>query len=84
MAKLLEMLTTRTPWSELEPGAVVYKIAYEPLQYELPANVPKSMRQIIEWMLQTIPEKRPSSNQLHLSEFFQMPKEAFKIQCQSR
>lgn len=81
---LIEMLTTRTPWAELEPGAVVYKIAYEPIAYQLPSSVPKSMRQTIELMHGTIPEKRPNASQLLQSEFFQMSRDAFKRQCQAR
>ncbi|KAI6178530.1 Mitogen-activated protein kinase kinase kinase 3 [Aphelenchoides besseyi] len=61
---IIEMLTTETPWSNLDPAAVHIKIAYEEPEYKLPENTSDILREIIKTMLQREPEKRPTAKQL--------------------
>ncbi|KAI1693377.1 protein kinase domain-containing protein [Ditylenchus destructor] len=61
---LIEMLTTHTPWWDIEANAVHIKIAFEQPQYQLPPEVSTQLRTTLEWMLQMCPEKRPSAKDL--------------------
>ncbi|KAK0425093.1 hypothetical protein QR680_009024 [Steinernema hermaphroditum] len=63
---IVEMLTAKTPWHDtlLEPIAVILKIAYDQPTYELPPETDDSLRALLEAMLTTNPEGRPTAKEL--------------------
>uniref|UniRef100_A0A915DDP6 Protein kinase domain-containing protein n=1 Tax=Ditylenchus dipsaci TaxID=166011 RepID=A0A915DDP6_9BILA len=61
---VIEMLTTKTPWWDVEANAVHIKIAFEPPKYELPVEVSSQLRSLLDQMLQMCPEKRPTAKEL--------------------
>lgn len=70
------MLTTRTPWWNVDANAVHIRIAYDAPEYTLPAETSALMASTIQEMLEMMPEKRPSAAEL-------LKREPFKDQEQS-
>ena len=62
---MVEMLSGKPPWHELEVGAVVYRIgSAERPKYRLPDSVSEMSRQFIERCFVHDPQHRPSADQL--------------------
>ncbi|XP_061180657.1 mitogen-activated protein kinase kinase kinase 3-like [Saccostrea echinata] len=59
---ILEMLTTRAPWSELESQAAMFKIGMgADFDYGLPEKVSETCRIFLDQCFQKDPEERPSA-----------------------
>ncbi|KAH7723724.1 STE/STE11/MEKK2 protein kinase [Aphelenchoides avenae] len=61
---LVEMLTSKTPWWDVEASAVHLRIAYDQPVYRLPEGCSEQLRTVLARMLQTVPEKRPTAAEL--------------------
>ncbi|XP_062596133.1 mitogen-activated protein kinase kinase kinase 2-like [Saccostrea cucullata] len=62
---ILEMFTTRTPWSELESQAAIFKIGNgAEFDYRLPEKVSETCRRFLDQCFQRDPVKRPSAKVL--------------------
>uniref|UniRef100_A0A914Z211 Protein kinase domain-containing protein n=1 Tax=Panagrolaimus superbus TaxID=310955 RepID=A0A914Z211_9BILA len=61
---MIEMLTKKPPYSDIEPNAVLFKIAEGPIKYKLPDDCPQSLANVIAIMLNVNPRKRPSAKEL--------------------
>uniref|UniRef100_A0A915PZF1 Protein kinase domain-containing protein n=1 Tax=Setaria digitata TaxID=48799 RepID=A0A915PZF1_9BILA len=61
---LVEMLTTKPPWDNLEPMAIIFSIAQQDPSYELPEEVDSSLVYLITVMFERDVDKRPSASQL--------------------
>lgn len=67
---MIEMLTSRTPYSHIEANAVLFKIAEGPIVYQLPDDCPQPLANIIAIMLNPDPRKRPSAKELLKMDIF--------------
>jgi len=45
---VVEMLTTKPPWSEFEPMAALFKIATQPTEPSLPHDLSEDAREFIQ------------------------------------
>ncbi|CAD5207138.1 unnamed protein product [Bursaphelenchus okinawaensis] len=61
---VVEMLTTKTPWHDVDPAAVHIKIGYEQPDLNLPPKIGANLESAILKMLDPCPESRPSAEQL--------------------
>ncbi|VDO57682.1 unnamed protein product [Onchocerca flexuosa] len=61
---LVEMLTTKPPWNDLEPMAIIFNIAQHNPSYELPLGVDPVLAQLISMTFERDVDKRPSASQL--------------------
>lgn len=61
---VVEMLTAKTPWWDVEASAVHLRIAYDQPQYQLPEGCSEELRKALCLMLLTAPEKRPTAADL--------------------
>ncbi|CAD5210443.1 unnamed protein product [Bursaphelenchus xylophilus] len=61
---VVEMLTTKTPWHDVDPSAVHIKIGYEALDLKLPPRINANLELAILKMLDKTPESRPSAEAL--------------------
>jgi serine/threonine protein kinase len=61
---VIEMLTTQTPWHNVDPSAVHIKIAFDEPEYTLPKGTSPELCKAIQSMLYKEPEKRPTAKQL--------------------
>ncbi|XP_062518818.1 mitogen-activated protein kinase kinase kinase 2-like isoform X2 [Corticium candelabrum] len=66
---VVEMLTTKPPWHELEAVAALFKIATEPTVPHLPEDVSDPARDFIHRALTRDPADRPSADELLKHEF---------------
>jgi serine/threonine protein kinase len=67
---MIEMLTKRPPYYEIERNAVLFKIAEGPIQYKLPEDCHQPLANIIAIMLNPDPRKRPSAKELLKMDIF--------------
>lgn len=61
---LVEMLTTKPPWDDLEPMAIIFNIAKHNPSYELPLATNPNLAYLISIIFERDVEKRPSASQL--------------------
>ncbi|KAL3997617.1 Protein kinase domain family protein [Acanthocheilonema viteae] len=61
---LVEMLTTKPPWDDLEPMAIISNIAKHNPNYELPLEVNPNLAYLISIIFEREVDKRPSASQL--------------------
>jgi serine/threonine protein kinase len=66
---VVEMLTTKPPWHELEAVAALFKIATEPTIPHLPDHASEPARDFIQLALTNDPADRPSAEELLRHEF---------------
>uniref|UniRef100_A0AC35EYL5 Protein kinase domain-containing protein n=1 Tax=Panagrolaimus sp. PS1159 TaxID=55785 RepID=A0AC35EYL5_9BILA len=67
---MIEMLTKKPPYSEIEPNAVLFKIAEGPIKYKLPDDCPPPLANVISIMLNVNPRQRPSARELLQMDIF--------------
>lgn len=67
---MIEMLTKKTPYSEINPNVVLFKIAEGPIRYRLPDDCPRPLAKVIAAMLHQDPKQRPSAAALLRMEIF--------------
>ncbi|VDP27441.1 unnamed protein product [Soboliphyme baturini] len=60
---LVEMLTGKPPWKDLEPMAALFKIATEPPQYVLPPYISEQFTNILTLLFMWESENRPSAKE---------------------
>ncbi|XP_078344177.1 mitogen-activated protein kinase kinase kinase 3-like [Oculina patagonica] len=61
---VVEMLTTKPPWSEFEPMAAMFKIATQPTEPSLPSDLSEDAREFIQSTLTKDAMQRPSAEEL--------------------
>uniref|UniRef100_A0A0R3RIB6 Protein kinase domain-containing protein n=1 Tax=Elaeophora elaphi TaxID=1147741 RepID=A0A0R3RIB6_9BILA len=61
---LVEMLTTKPPWDDLEPMAIIFNIAKHNPSYELPLGADPDLAHFINVVFERNVDKRPSASQL--------------------
>ncbi|EFO22683.1 STE/STE11/MEKK2 protein kinase [Loa loa] len=61
---LVEMLTTKPPWDDLEPMAIIFNIAHHNPSYELPLEADPALAYLVSTIFERNVEKRPSASQL--------------------
>lgn len=61
---VVEMLTTKPPWSEFEPMAALFKIATQPTEPALPPDLSEDAREFVESTLIKNSRQRPSADEL--------------------
>lgn len=61
---LIEMLTTKPPWDDLEPMAIIFNIAQHNPSYELPLEADPDLAYLISIIFERDVDKRPSASQL--------------------
>ncbi|XP_068752241.1 mitogen-activated protein kinase kinase kinase 3-like isoform X3 [Montipora capricornis] len=61
---VVEMLTTKPPWSEFEPMAALFKIATQPTEPELPLDLSEDARDFVQSTLTKNSRQRPSADDL--------------------
>ena len=68
---VIEMLTGRTPYADIEPAVLFYKMASDDkIEYDLPRTTPAALSVVISRMLVWEPSKRPTANDLLAIEIF--------------
>ncbi|KAM3722036.1 Mitogen-activated protein kinase kinase kinase [Dirofilaria immitis] len=61
---LVEMLTTKPPWNNLEPMAIIFSIAQNNPSYELPLGTDPILAQLISMTFEREINKRPGASEL--------------------
>ncbi|EJW77661.1 hypothetical protein WUBG_11433, partial [Wuchereria bancrofti] len=61
---LVEMLTAKSPWNNLEPMAIIFNIAKHNPSYQLPLDVDPILSYLISMTFERDVDKRPSALQL--------------------
>jgi len=61
---IIETLTCKPPWSDMEPMSAVYSIGSGRKSPEIPSNLSKSLRDFLSQTFKRDPKSRPSANDL--------------------